>query len=76
MTDGVWAQTWEILHYRIQAVETAEKFARRMGIQAPKASCWDMDDWLRNFHPLLTGENSESESSQKEKLVRLSGRYD
>ena len=39
MTDGAWAQTWEILHYRMQAVETAEKLARKMGIQAPKASC-------------------------------------
>jgi len=46
MTDGTWAKTCEILHYRMQAVETAEKLARRMGFQAPKASRWNMDDWL------------------------------
>ncbi len=69
MTDGAWAQTWEILHYRMQAVETAEKLARRMGIQAPKASCWDMDDWLRKN----VGTENYKQASQYYRQILLSG---
>ena len=69
MTDSAWAGTWEILHYRMQAVETAEKLARRMGIQAPKASCWNMDDWLRKN----VGTENHKQASQYYRQILLSG---
>lgn len=44
--DG-WEYAWSLLHYRMGAMEVAERLANRLGLEAPKGPQWDKDDWLK-----------------------------
>ncbi len=46
LDDDGWEYAWSLLHYRMGAMQVAERLANRLGLEAPKGSQWDKDDWL------------------------------
>lgn len=46
LDDDGWEYAWSLLHYRMGAMQVAERLANRLGLRAPKGSQWDKDNWL------------------------------